>query len=330
MLSILVCMFCVAVKAQDIHYTQWMQAPYQYNPASTGQFDGNHRFHLNHRNQWSSVTVPFLTFGAMADSRTLLPVKGLHAMSSFLYDVTGDSKFTTIHFQLGVAYEIPLGLDSVFKWKVGMQSSINQKRLSLRDLVFDDQFDGFLNNPSLGTNENLSRLSRSYFDIALGSEWAIKVSDKMNLNFGLSWFNILKPQQSFFNDNAIILNPRYNIMAQADWKLDKKWTMHPGILYSAQANYQSFNWGTLMSLDVSENIFFTQKLLLGGYIRARDAGSLMVGYQYDAWKAMLSYDINYSDLVPASNYRGGLELALIYILKNPPIRPLYKNCPDYL
>ena len=27
---------------------------------------------------------------------------------------------------------------------------------------------------------------------------------------------------------------------------------------------------------------------------------------------------------------GGLELALIYILKNPPIRPLYKNCPDYL
>jgi hypothetical protein len=101
-------------------------------------------------------------------------------------------------------------------------------------------------------------------------------------------------------------------------------------LYSAQANYQSFNWGTLLSLDLSENIFFTQKLLLGGYIRARDAGSLMVGYQYDAWKAMLSYDVNYSDLVPASNYRGGLELALIYIIKNPPVRPLYKNCPDYL
>lgn len=323
-------MVSICLNAQDIHYTQWMHAPYQYNPASTGQFEGNHRFHFNHRNQWSSVTVPFLTFGAMADSRTLLPIKGLHSMASFLYDVTGDSKFTTIHFQLGLAYDLPLQLDSILKWKIGLHSSVNQKRLSLRDLVFDDQFDGFFNNPNTSTNENLSRLSRSYFDIALGSEWTFFISDKFKFNFGLSWFNVLKPQQGFFNDNNIILNPRYNIMASADWKLDEKWTSHPGVLYSSQANYQSLNWGTLLSLDLSENIFYTQKLLLGGYIRAKDAGSLMVGYQLDAWKAMVSYDINYSDLVPASNYRGGLEIALIYILKNPPIRPKYKNCPDYL
>ncbi|MEK7227019.1 MAG: type IX secretion system membrane protein PorP/SprF, partial [Bacteroidota bacterium] len=52
------CFFLSSLQAQDIHFSQFLSSPMNLNPALAGQFDGDHRFVMNHRNQWSSVTVP--------------------------------------------------------------------------------------------------------------------------------------------------------------------------------------------------------------------------------------------------------------------------------
>ena len=50
----------VYTKAQDLHFSQFMNSPLVTNPANTGFIpDGDYRIGINFRNQWSSVmSVP--------------------------------------------------------------------------------------------------------------------------------------------------------------------------------------------------------------------------------------------------------------------------------
>ena len=58
---------------------------------------------------------------------------------------------------------------------------------------------------------------------------------------------------------------------------------------------------------------------------------LSVGMDYQNWFAGLSYDINFSKLVPASNARGGIEIAVRYILHQfKPKKITHRICPDYI
>lgn len=323
-------LFLSNVNGQDIHYTQWMNAPYQYSPSLAGQFDGTHRIIANHRNQWSSVTVPFITFGAMADSRTLLKIPRLNAIGGVLYDVTGDSRFTTMRLQLGASYEIPLLNDSIGSLFLGVLPSINQRRLNLKNLNFDSQFNGFLFDENLSSNESLSTLSNTYFDLSLGSHFNINLSKKASVILGASMYNVFKPKQSFFEDNSITLDSRYNVFSELSYQYNAKWKFLPGLLISKQGTYYSRNFGLRSLLDLSESIYLKQSLILGAYLRTYDSGDLIVGYEYDSWTFTGSYDFNFSDLVPASNYRGGIELSIIYIFKDKIPAPKFKFCPDYL
>ena len=111
--SVILFVVCLGVKAQDIHFTQWMHAPQTYSPSTIGDFDGKYRFHGNYRNQWSSVTVPFVTFATMAESNSIKSIPGLGIKAGFVYDITGDSKFSTTHLDLGAGYTIPMN-DSLY------------------------------------------------------------------------------------------------------------------------------------------------------------------------------------------------------------------------
>src|ERR1035437_760607 len=49
------------VIAQDPHFSQFFDAPLLRNPALAGIFDGDVRVQGVYRNQWSSVTTPYVT-----------------------------------------------------------------------------------------------------------------------------------------------------------------------------------------------------------------------------------------------------------------------------
>lgn len=319
-----------SLKAQDVHFTQWFHAPHTYNPAEVGNFNGDHRFHANHRNQWSSVTVPFRTFAVMGDSKALTKNKNLGLGANLLYDVTGDSKFTTTSFSATAAYHFNLPGDSLGSFSVGIQPSFTQKKLDLTKLNFDNQFNGNFFNPDLPVNENLQRFSRWYFDIAIGARAMFALNNKNNLEVGISAYNLLKPQQSFYNEDDILLDRRGNVMIKLNHQLNKRIVLQPGILYSRQGTFSSFNIGANLYYDLSESKYLTKKVFAGVYGRTKDSGDLIAGLIYNNWTFAGSYDFNFSTLVPASNYRGGFELALIYIFRKAFERPIYKSCPPYL
>lgn len=49
------------IQAQDVHFSQFFEAPLLRNPSLAGLFQGDIRFQGIYRSQWASVTTPFTT-----------------------------------------------------------------------------------------------------------------------------------------------------------------------------------------------------------------------------------------------------------------------------
>ena len=307
-----------------------MHAPHTYNPAEIGNFNGDHRFIANHRSQWYTVTVPFRTFALMADSRKLLKAKGLGVGGSIVHDVTGDSRFTTTGINAGLSYTFDLPGDSLGDFAIAIQPSYTQKKLDMTKLNFDNQFNGNYFDPGLPVDESLQRTSRWYFDVAIGARTLLNVNPKNSLELGISVYNLLKPKQSFFNQDDIRLDRRYNGMLKWNHFIKPRLLVQPGILYSRQGTFSSFNMGVNFYYDLSESVYLKKKIFGGIYGRAMDSGDILIGMIYDRWTLAGSYDFNFSGLVPASNYQGGFEIAVIYIISKLPPKPQFKSCPPYL
>jgi type IX secretion system PorP/SprF family membrane protein len=315
--------------AQDVHFTQWMHAPHTYSPSSVGDFNGDYRFHGNYRNQWSSVTVPFKTFAGMIEANIIDKyVRGASIAAGMTYDVTGDSKFSTTHLNVGLGYQISLP-DSIGIFRIGVIPNATQKKIDVNALKFDNQYNGYYFDGNLSSGEFLPRLSRWYFDFGLGLEFSKYINNKFKFRSSFAVFNLLSPQQSFFNNNDIRLDRRYSFQIDGAYHIDEKFLIRPGLQFSNQGKYYSINFGGILEYDLSKTIYFKQNVFAGIYFRTIDSGDLIFGLDYGDWRIGVCYDINYSGLVPASNYKGGVELALIYIIAGESKRPKYKVCPDF-
>lgn len=328
-LVIVFSIFISSIFAQDIHFTQWMHAPHTYSPSSIGDFNGKYRFHGNYRSQWASVSVPFVTCAGMVESNMIQQyVKGMSAAGGFVYDVTGDSRFSTTHLNMGAGYKINLP-DLSSQIRIGIQPTITQKKIDLQALRFDNQYNGYFYDDNLNSGENLPRLSRWYFDLSCGVQFSKIINDKWKLRTSFAVFNMFAPKQSFFNNNNIRLDRRYSWQINGAFQMNKKSVLQPGVQLLQQGTYTAINFGGIYRYDLSKSEYFKQVFFAGVYFRAVDSGDIILGMDYDRWRVGVSYDINYSGLVPASNFRGGFECAIIYIIPDKIKRPTYKICPDY-
>ena len=61
--------------SQDIHFSQFMNSTFLYNPGNTGLVNGEHRFLMNYRNQWSSIANPYSTYSFTYDTKLFKKAK---------------------------------------------------------------------------------------------------------------------------------------------------------------------------------------------------------------------------------------------------------------
>lgn len=316
--------------SQDIHFSQYNASPFNLNPALTGAFDGAFRFVGNERRQWSSVTVPYQTFGFSCDARNFLN-SAVNTGVSLYTDKAGDSRFGTLQIGLSGAYSINLDADSMQRISFGLFPVFSQRKISYSSLQFDNQYNGRQYDASIGNNENFSRAGRAYFNAAAGISWSYKAAERKNFSAGISLYNLARPRQSFFDDEGIRLDRRFNFHSGAQILLSEKIDLLPGILFMKQGRFSEIDIGSSVKYVLDGKPFHYRALYLGAWTRARDAGFLTAGMDYDNLNVGLSYDINYSKLRPASNMRGGFEISVIYIIRYlPPERVLHKICPDFL
>lgn len=316
---------------QDIHFSQFDKAPTSLNPAMTGDYEGQWRFSANQRSQWRSVSRSFNTFGFAGENREQLLLKNLYHGANYMNDVAGDGDYRTHEFNITNAYELVLGKDSSKSVTAGLQLGINHKTIDFDAFKYDAQFDGYKYDANLPSNETF--LNERYTNLNVGIGFLFKqiVNSKLSFEAGLAGYNLLKQKQGFFGDPAIIRDRRFTFHGNVLYQIDKDWYLLPGVLFQTQGVYRE--------LVVGSNIKYVQKDKRGEYVapygglwfRANDAVNIVAGLYYNNWIAGVSYDVNVSELSPASNVRGGLEFSFQYILNifKPDLKQ-YRACPDYL
>jgi type IX secretion system PorP/SprF family membrane protein len=330
--TILALLFLLAssiVHAQDIHWSQYDANPIYQNPGNTGQFNGDVRFVGNYRDQWRSVTVPFSTINLTADAR--LPFnKSIGIGGMLFHDVVGDGQFRTIELQANLSYLLKITSDSMHTIRPGINFGLNHRQLNIDQFYFDSQFDGIQYNPALPTNETFATDRRSNASFGIGAIYQYYDNERFNITGGIALFNINRPDQGFFG-NEIQRDRRLNIFANGIYKLNYDWDILPSMQFSVQGVYREFMIGGRAKYTLVNRLGEYRALYGGLHYRNRDAAYLSVGMDYQNWFVGMSYDINFSKLVPASRLRGGFELAVRYILTRfKPKKIVHRICPDYI
>lgn len=325
--------------AQDIHWSQFNDNPLFQNPGNAGNFNGDVRFIGNYRDQWRSVTIPFSTINATVDAKLLKnPAFGAGLM--LFHDVVGDGKFRTTEVQANVSYQFKLSSDSMHTIRPGINIGMNHRQLVFNNFYFDNQYDGISFNPGLPTGEFLTSDKKTNFSIGVGAVYNYYRDKRFKFTAGVGVFNLNKPNQGFYND-IVRRDIRVNIFGEGLFKVHFDWDILPTISLSVQGKkgegakglglYRENIIGARAKYTLINRLGEYRAIYGGLFYRNKDAAYLSVGMDYQSLFVGISYDINFSKLVPASNARGGVEFAVRYILNRfKPKKIIHRICPDYI
>jgi len=311
---------------QDIHFSQFYNSPLNLNPGLIGGFKGDYRLVANQRSQWSSVTTPYSTYGLSVDAKGLFN-SPISAGLSVYQDKAGDSEFSTLQIALGGVYTLQLG-DSSQSISLGVQPAFTQRSINYDKLQFDNQYNGNYYDSNLGNGETFENDGRTYLNLHAGVTWNYEIAQRKQVGAGFAMHNIIKPQQSFFNED-IPLHQRFSVNLNGLFRVSDKIDALPNIIWQKQHKFQEFIFGGQGKYHLNKGNY--KAIYAGVWYRNSDASYFNVGMDYGNFHVGISYDLNLSSLKVASNHRGGFEFSLIYIFQRyrPDLRR-YKSCPDYI
>lgn len=337
------------VNGQDVHYSQFYNAPTNINPALTGVFGGDVRFMGNYRGQWSKTPVDYRTFTAVADMKFInrTAKKGFFAGGlAFNYDQAGFSNLnlTSLGFNGSYTHQ----LSNKFFATFGGLISANQRRFKTDDLTFDNGFDtgSGTYDPSLGSGENFAATNRFFLDFGAGlnirlqgrnaAEMIDRLEKRSKLDFGVGIFHITQPNQSFYDGYKTPLTMRVTPYALGVLQVSKNLDVLTKLIGQFQAPYKEFlgmiggrlhlsrRLGRQLAVQLGVGYRFND---LGGFTASRDAWMPNIEVHYNQWRAGFSYDVNISDFNVTTQRRGGPEFSVRYVLRKVRPLPYFKHCP---
>lgn len=304
---------------QDLHYSQYFSSPLNLNPAQAGFFDKNYRMTAIHKNQWSSVTVPFLQISASIDLQMVKrkfhrDMFGVGVM--FNSDKAGDSDFGTTQGVLALSYIKAINKRNNHFLSFAVSGAFAQRSINYANLVFDNQFNGEIFDPNLMTGEYFSSDMYTFYDINAGVHWLYKPQHDLSFQGGIAVFHINQPGQSLIEDEQLKLPVKFHVYGSSQFKINSKAELLPGFLWANQGPHNELLFGSRVKFTRSFNPDNYSAIYFGAFSRLVDAVSIMANFENKNMIYGLSYDINYSKLVPASHMRGGFELSIIYSFQN--------------
>ncbi len=315
------------INAQDIHFSQFYNSPLNLNPALTGSFDGDIRIAANQRSQWSSVTVPYSTYGISVDANTIFN-SPFHLGLGIYNDKAGDSEFSTLQIAPSFGYTQYIG-DSTNTFTVSIQPAFTQRSISYDQLSFDNQYNGVRYDESLANGETFNNEGRQYFNFHGGFSWNYTKNLRKTITAGIAFHNIFNPKQSFFNDENIELHSRVTFHTTGTFKIANKFDAVPGVSVMTQHEFKEIIFGGSGKYHLNKGDY--KAAYFGFWYRNSDATYITAELDYRNFHFGISYDINLSSLQVASRNRGGFEFSVIYIFEKfrPDIKR-YKACPNYI
>ena len=313
-LTLLITVFCLINnngKTQDLHFSQYFNAPLVTNPANTGFMpDNDYRIGINYRNQWTNLNNPYKTMNAWGDAQLLskkLDNSWLGIGGALMTDAAGTGNLTATTVQLSVAYHQMLEEKSLLSAGIGV--GFVQKRIDFSKLTFDNQWNNHFFDIQMPVGETFTTNNVNYFDLSIGLNYAYMPNENNYLNVGFSAQHLNQPNESFFGQQAII-PIRYNGFINGNFKVQNLWILNPNIYYSYMNAANEIVLGINASRKLDED--GNKQLILGCYYRLNDAIIPMLGFQIVNTKLTFSYDATNSAISNFNNGVGAYELSLIY------------------
>lgn len=319
-------------KAQDPNFSQFFASPLTLNPALTGKFDGSFRVAGNYRNQWPTINNAFTTATASIDASILkntipeFDQLGIGVMA--FTDKSGNGTLTNNFLAVSTAYHKALDEDGNHQIGLGFQGTYVNKRLDITGLKFEtmlrsDGFTGLMDESFSG-----DQISLSYFDLNIGALYNGSTDGNNNYYLGVSMYHVNRPKESFQKGNYL-LEPRLTIHAGGMIPLNEYNAFHFSGNHSRQANATVTVLGGAYMLNVNQDRDNPTNLYFGSWYRFGDAIIPYIGLEFGSFHLGATYDVNTSDLKPASDMKGGAELSLIYIKKRSDPGAKRMNCPRF-
>jgi type IX secretion system PorP/SprF family membrane protein len=317
--------------AQDVHYSQFASAAVYQNPANTGIFDGDYRLSGNFRNQYKVVTVGYNSTTICGDARYRLKNNQIGLGAFIQNDQAGDSRYGGNKLTLSLSYIKTLTKDSAHFIAFGFQPGLANRSIKTSALTFDNQYNGDGYSSSIAADENLSNTNIIFADFSAGVSWYMFRNKRNTILSGVSYQHFNKPKKSFFNDNPVVVSPKFNAHVSLIKPISTYLDIIPEIQLSKQNKYNAINVGSWLKYWLGSSGTSDYAVYGGLFCRLGDAAIIAAAVDYENFRVGLSYDITFSPLKTANQLRGGAEVSVIYIFRKiPKLMIKSKNCPVWM
>ncbi|MFN2457413.1 MAG: PorP/SprF family type IX secretion system membrane protein [Chitinophagaceae bacterium] len=298
--------------SQDIHFSQFYEAPLLRNPSLAGIYTGDIRVQAVYRDQWNSVTNAYRTGSLNAEYK--LPVGKaedfLTVGLQMLYDKAGTVSWVSAHILPALNYHKSLSAERNMYLSMGFMGGFVQRSFDRTKMTTNSQYDG------LGDGENLTSTQYRYIDAAAGLTFNTQLNDNVDNNMfvGAAYHHFNKPKNSFYRDPAIELDPKWVGSAGIKFSVTPASYITLQGDYSTQGRFRETVVGALYGVKIGPELDHPLYTLHGGaFLRVNDALIPALKIDYNPFAISLSYDINISKLKTSSYGRGGFELGVSYI-----------------
>lgn len=304
--------------AQDIHFSQFFEAPLLRNPSLAGIFNGDVRVQGVYRDQWNSFTNAYRSgsfnmeykqpVGRQDDFITM----GLQTV----YDKAGSVALTTTQFLPALNYHKSLNSDRNMYLSLGFMGGLVQKRLDRSRVTTNNQYDGNGYNPSLPDGEYFTDFKQNYWDGSVGMSFNSNLSSNEDNTFfiGAAYHHFNRPLNSFYKDPSVGLEPKWVFSSGVKLAINEYSFFNLQGDYSQQAGSQEVVAGALYGHKLGDFPDDPQYIIYAGaFLRWRDALIPVVKIDFKPLSVAISYDVNVSQLKTASMGRGGVELSVSYM-----------------
>ena len=310
---VLAAMMCsITSFAQDIHFSQFFEAPLLRNPSLAGIYTGDIRVQAVYRDQWNSVTTAYKTGSLNAEYK--MPVgKGDDFLTTglqIMYDKAGTAVLSATHILPALNYHKSLSTETNRYLSLGFMAGPVQRRIDRSKMTTNSQYDG------LGDGENFESNSYTYFDGAVGMSFNSQLTENKDDNFfiGLAYHHFNKPKNSFYRHDVFTLAPKWVGSVGVKFGVTDLSYITLQADHSTQGKFQETVAGAMYGVKLGETPdgpLYT--LHAGAFMRLEDAFIPVIKLDYTPFSVSLSYDVNISKLKTSSLGRGGFELGISYI-----------------
>lgn len=295
---------------QDIHFSQFFEAPLLRNPSLAGLFEGDVRAQAVYRDQWNSITNAYRTGSVNAEYK--MPVKGNDYMTvgmQMLYDKAGTVGWTSAHLLPAMNYHKSLSDDYNRYLSLGFMAGPVQRRIDRSKMTTNESYEG------RGDGETFPRAQYTYIDASVGMSFNAQLNENPADNFfiGAAYHHFTRPKTSFYQSQQVELAPSWVASAGVRFGVTPVSYITLQGDYMLQNGSQSMIAGALYGIKIGpedDNPIYT--IHGGAFLRWNDAFIPVIKLDYHPFSVSFSYDANISKLRTSTFGRGGFELGVSY------------------